>query len=202
MRVAPEHHMNDEQIENYSMGRIAEEECERCEEHLLICESCQNRVTEMDEYILAIAAAGSELRRQPRRPKWTALFSPRWAPMLATAAVAILLALGIRLADRGMAPTAISISLEATRGAGIAARIPAGRPIELGVDLSGLPQQPAYRLSVVDQSGRERWTGTVEAHDTRGTAAISRLDPGVYFVRVYGASATLLREYGFEVRQK
>ena len=203
MRVAEQHHMSDEQIENYSLGRVSEEECEQFEEHLLICESCQMRVTETDEYVAAMAGAGRDLRRQPQRQKWQSLFQARWTPMFAAAAmVLVLAALGVRLADRGTAPAAVSVNLQATRGVGIASKVPAGRPIQLGLDLAGLQQRAAYRVSVVDRFGREQWTGVVEAHAAQGRTGIPAMTPGVYFVRVYDGGATLLREYGLEVTAK
>jgi hypothetical protein len=203
MRVARSHHMNDEQIEQYSMGSMPEEECEQFEEHLLICEPCQTRVTEVDQFVSAMAAAGKELRRQPLRQRWGALFSARWTPMLAAAcAVIVLAAVGIRLMDRGATPAAITVNLRATRGAGIVSKAPAGIPLQLGLDLADLPQLATYQVTVVDESGREQWGGTVHAGNGAASAPLPKMNGGVYFVRVYGNSGNLLREYGLELTGK
>ncbi len=201
MRVARQLHMNDEQIEHYSMGRMSEEDCGQFEEHLLICESCQGRVSEMDEYVAAMATAGRELRRQPQRPKWQSFFYARWTPMFAAAALAIVLAaVGVRFGERAMAPVAVSVNLQATRG--MVSRVPAGRRIQMGLDLAGLPAEEVYRVSLVDRSGAELWAGVVRAHNAQARTDIPKMDAGVYFVRIYGDQAMLLREFGLEVTGK
>ncbi len=203
MRVARSHHMNDEQIERYSMGSMSEEDCEQFEEHLLVCESCQERVTEADQYVSAMAAAGRELRRQPQRQTWAALFSARWTPMLAAAcAILVLAAVGIRVIDRAATPSVTTVVLRATRGIGVASGVPAGKPVQLGLDVSDLPRLPIYRVTVVDAGGAERWSGAVHAPDAQATVRVPRMSPGVYFVRVYGDAGALLREYGLELTGK
>ena len=67
--------VQDETIERYAMGRLPHNSLARFEEHLLLCESCQDRVTLTDAYVkgmrlalqeLAPAATADERRREPR----------------------------------------------------------------------------------------------------------------------------------------
>jgi anti-sigma factor RsiW len=46
--------VQDDTIERYAMGRLAKTSLARFEEHLLLCEECQDRVFEMDAYLAAL----------------------------------------------------------------------------------------------------------------------------------------------------
>ena len=63
MPLETHRHLDDEEIEKYSMGDISEKEASRFEEHLLICESCQNRVSESDSYVSTMQCASARIRR-------------------------------------------------------------------------------------------------------------------------------------------
>ena len=68
-------HMDEDEIEKYSMGAVSEEESARFDEHLLICEFCRNRVTASDDYVVAIEGAALHSRRHERRPEANRRFS-------------------------------------------------------------------------------------------------------------------------------
>jgi anti-sigma factor RsiW len=61
-------HLDGEEIENYSLGRLSEEELAPCEEHLLICEPCRRQVEASDAYIEAMRQAAAEIRSAPKEP--------------------------------------------------------------------------------------------------------------------------------------
>ena len=189
-------HLEAEEVERYSMGTIPEEEAARLEEHLLICESCQQRVTESDGYVSSMQRAALELRQSPavRQRRWWSL--PRLVPAVAALALlAIVTLVGLRMGNRGPAGPAFAVNLAATRGTGIEAKAPARTPLALRVDLTGLPVWPSYGLEVVDSAGRRVWRGAVSG------ANIQPLPPGIYFVRAYAPSGELLREYGLEIER-
>src|SRR5690242_13488086 len=82
---------SEEEIEKYSLGDLSEPEAARFEEHLLICQSCQNRVAESDLYVTGVQAASAQKRREERKARNHWAFFPRWIPVLATAAVVLVL---------------------------------------------------------------------------------------------------------------
>ena len=63
MTLDSNRHMDADEIESYSMGTLPEEERDRFEEHLLICEFCRNRVEKSDDYIAAMREAAGEVSR-------------------------------------------------------------------------------------------------------------------------------------------
>lgn len=58
-------HSPDEILEQYSLGRLAEPGLGQLEEHLLVCERCQTRLEDIDEFVGATRAAARELREVP-----------------------------------------------------------------------------------------------------------------------------------------
>lgn len=56
-----EHPFRDE-LEAYALGRCAPDDLERIENHLLICERCQDEVSQTDEYRRAMKGAVATLR--------------------------------------------------------------------------------------------------------------------------------------------
>jgi hypothetical protein len=187
--------MDDEQIERYSMGCLTAEEEALCEEHLLVCESCQVRVTTSDEYVSAMRTASGQIRRRPREHKWPALFLARLMPLSAAAVIATgLTVVGVRLTERAGEGAPAIVALEATRGSVIGTHAPAGRRL----DLAGMPARAHHEVSVVDGTGSVVWRGKSETRDGKAVAAVPRMNAGTYFVRLYD-SGRLLREYGLEV---
>lgn len=175
-------HLDEEEIERYSLAKSPEAELSRVEEHLLVCAECRRQVELSDTYVRSMQGAARLARRQ--RP-----FHARWTFGLVLAAA---LLMGVVLVRRTSQPP-FPVSLSAMRGVAVSAQAPPGRPLRLQPDLTGLPAASSYRLEMVDQAGRKVWEGPFP-----GTAA----DPataGTYFVRLYAPGGTLLREYGLEV---
>lgn len=186
--MSKENHLGDEEIENYSLRAIPEAELARVEEHLLLCAPCRERVESSDIYVASMAHAGARLRRQPE---------PRriWVPVLAFAALAAVVLLGVILVPR-QGPAPFAVALSATRGPGIEAKAPAGTTLLLQPDVTGLPAAGSYRAEMVDQNGKQVWTGSLPG------ASVKPVPAGTYFVRLYGPSGELLREFGLEIESR
>jgi hypothetical protein len=193
MAMAGLGHLNDSEIERYSMGRSTGEELDRCDEHLLICETCRRQVEETDVFLRAMRGAAARSQKSPRiRRDWLQLSRP--IPVLAAlAALAAMAWVGAQ--HLVLTPPAATILLTASRGPGIQIQAPSGTPLALQPDLSGLPSWPSYRLEVVDAAGARLWQGVYP-----GPAA-PKMRPGVCFVRLYSPGGELYREYGLEVRK-
>jgi hypothetical protein len=195
-------HIDEEEIERYSMGAMPEGSIAPFEEHLLICESCQLRLAQTDVYVSAMRQASARLRTRPLKRGLPWLRFPRLVPALAGMAVVIVAAgLWLSRLDMGEAHP-FAVDLAATRGAAIEAKAPAGRWLLLRLDLANLPASSGYRLEMVDRSGNRVWQATVPARGSKADFKVPRTQPGVYFVRVYGPSGELLREYGFEAESR
>lgn len=50
-------HIDDDALEAYSLGRLADTDAAPVEEHLLVCAECQDRLAGWDEYIAAMRGA-------------------------------------------------------------------------------------------------------------------------------------------------
>ena len=55
-------HLEETELEQYSMGTLSGAGLEAFEEHLLACDSCQDRLLEMEAYVNAIRSAFPKLR--------------------------------------------------------------------------------------------------------------------------------------------
>jgi hypothetical protein len=74
-------HPEDDQLEGYSLEILSQREIARLEEHFLICETCQERLTEMDTYVEAMRAALMYRREQSsRRPATKPALAPAGSP--------------------------------------------------------------------------------------------------------------------------
>jgi hypothetical protein len=192
-------HIDEDEIERYSMAAMPEGAIAPFEEHLLICESCQQRLAQSDAYVSAMRRASARLRTEPVKRGLPWLRFPRLVPALAGIAVVIVAAgLWLGRLDMGQAHP-FAVDLAATRGAAIEATAPAGRWLLLRLDLANLPASPQYRLEMVDRSGYRVWQATVPARGSKAEFKVPGTQPGVYFVRLYRPPGELLREYGFEV---
>jgi anti-sigma factor RsiW len=191
-------HIEEDDLERYSMGAMSEEEAAPFEEHLLICEACRCQLETCDEYIVAVKSATAELSRSAAVPKATApasgsrTFRASWVLALASVALAFVLA---REGNFLHAPAPREITLLAMRGALPGAQAKAGERLALSPDLTGLPALPSYRMEVVDAIGRP----VARAEWKHSPLITPRLAAGMYFVRISSPAGELLREYGLAV---
>lgn len=195
MQIEIDRHIEETTLERYSMGSLAEEAAAEVEQHLLLCEACQVRVTEADAYIRAVKQAVPDLPADTERSCWNFRFL---IPAFAVCALLIAAAV-VRLSPSVAQPPA-PIALFAMRGAETQAHGPTRRALSLRPDLKGLPASPTYRLDVVNASGSLVWQGVFSAQSQPPSAVVPPQSRGVYFVRVFLPSGKLLREYALELR--
>ena len=188
-------HLDDSEIEAYCLGTIPEPELAELEEHLLTCESCQQRVTEVDSYVRSMRGAGTRFRAEEPKPRkaWAAT---GLVPVLGAALVVVGIGTVVLNNHRALGPH-VPVALEVTRGAGVLAQAPSGRPLVLHPDTGGLPALGGYRLEMVDRNGK----GVFQANFAPGNGVEAPAQQsGVYFVRLYTPQGTLLREYALEIQ--
>jgi hypothetical protein len=212
MQAGSEHALEDH-LERYSVGTLLEADEEILEEHLLICPACQERLTEIDDYVRAVRSAASILRAEDS-PNWrrfrdvvpAALTTPRlaWAGGAVVLLSLLLLASGYWHWSRATSATPVTVVLQAARGAAdpVGAKAPRGSPLELGADLSGLPPANGFRLEVVNTQGVMVQRSSIRLESGRWSARVpDGLARGRYWVRLYASDAEgeLLREYALRV---
>ena len=212
-------HLSEDAIELYSMARLDETLMEAFEEHLLLCEACQNRLEETDQFIHAyrtVAARAETEAAAVSRPDPAPAQSSRWAwltgaftgwrPLYAMGGALAAAALVIALVPRGPQGALIerSIELQAVRGSAPAVlSAPAASRLNLTLDITGLPAADPLRVAVARESGGDEWSTTVErpASEKISVKPNSAFGPGLYWIRIYGPDNALLREYGLELKK-
>lgn len=180
--MEPDRHLDEDEIERYSRRQIAELDLNRVEDHLLLCDSCMQRVTASDQFVHSMHQAALQMVSPPRR-------IPRF--VFALAAGAVLLVAGLQMVGKRPAPFAVN--LEAVRGSAMGGKAPASTPILLRLDVTGVPASASYRVQMVNRTGQPVWTGKFPG------GIVSPQSRGMYFVRLYTPAGELLREYGLEI---
>ncbi len=195
-------HLDDADLEQYSMGKLPEVRLVPFEEHLLACEACQDRLLETEAFVNAVRSVSPKLRAagsSPRRSR----FWPRPTWVAAFAMGLVLLALGrIWLVAPRASLDFAAVVLQSSRGIeGLAvAKAPAGKPLALTIDLTELPTLPSYRLEIVNSGGKPVWQAPAGARDGKVTQRLPHgLNTGQYYVRLYTAGGQLLREFGLRI---
>ena len=196
-------HLQAEELELYCLGGLTEVRCARLEEHLLLCEICRDCLTETESYVAVMrqasrqwsaehveAPAAAVIAIRPWRESWPG----RLAPMLVAALLVVCAAVWFGRHSRVPAPP-FAIELTAVRGAA-PGPAPAGYPLLLELDLTGLSEGRPFAGEVVDASGRR-----VAEFPVGAPALLKALAPGGYFVRIYKSSGELLREYALTVKR-
>lgn len=185
-------HLEAEEIESYSLQTTPESDVARVEEHLLVCTDCQKRVESSDVFVRAMQDASRDLRakKAPAARRFGV-----GMPLFALACAVVVLAAVSFLFPRhtGEIPP-FAVSLSAIRGAAGEAQAPAGKTLNLQLDLTGIMHDLDYRVYVVDQNGK------AVAMTTTSHPSIPPLQRGTYFVRLYSPGDELLREYALEVQ--
>jgi hypothetical protein len=197
-------HLEDTELEQYSMGTLAEARLEAFEEHLLACDSCQDQLLEMEAYVNAMRSASPKLREAPQL-SWVELFRwprPAWIAAFGTGAFALAIT-GLWIMTPPAHTEMASVVLHSSRGIeGLAiAKAPARTPLSLSVDLTELPVFSSYRLEIVTAIGKPVWEAVAHPSDRQITQPSTKgLSAGQYFVRLYGPAGGLLREFSLEVK--
>ena len=182
-------HLGEETLEEYAFGRLVEPELGRVEEHLLVCEDCQDALAEIDKYIGLMKAAMAEpaVRVSARRR-----FS-----FVAAGSIAAGVAIAALLPRLGPSLPPETVKLVSMRGAEIA-HLSANHAADLRIEMPDLPDGE-YRVEVVDAAGGPVWSGIAWAVGNQlRVSEPKRLRSGVYWIRLYSASGELLREFGLK----
>ena len=196
-------HLEEPELEEYSMGMLSEASLEAFEEHLLACDSCQDRLLEMEAYVNAMRSASPKLREE-RQPFWASLFRwPRPAFVAAFAMGIVVLAVArIWIVTPPARTEMASVVLHSSRGIeGLAAaRAPGGKRLSLTVDLTELPAFASYRMEIVDATGKSVWQAV--AHPANGRIiqpTTNGFTAGQYYVRLFAPGGALLREFSLGI---
>jgi hypothetical protein len=195
-------HPGEDVLELYCLDRLDEGELAPIEEHLMVCEACQKRVTDLDVFLKAARRAARELQEEKyASPKanWSWLFRPGWAVAgaLAVMTIAFLPSLRRTAEPQDIAISALRGAAEDS-GAGIAQ---AGRPLRLNLDLTGIDAAGCCAFELV--SGEGKVLRKFAAAPTGGQALLIHdegLRGGQYWIRVKSNSGEDLREFGLVVR--
>jgi hypothetical protein len=193
-------HIEEDVLDQYAMGTLSEESVQEVEEHLLICQSCQTRLAETDEFLAVFSAAVTEQDAQSS-PGWKGLVLSRtglWAGAAALASLAVFLIVGPRQDTR---PSAVTILMQSFRGADSDVSVAPGKPMVLVFDLPVHAPLANFEIDVVDTVGNEVVRSGAELRSGRLTARFGKLAGGSYWVRVYRTQPTreLVAEYGLRV---
>jgi hypothetical protein len=200
-------HPSEEILEEYIFNRLSAVRTAQVEEHLLICQNCQDAVAETERFVSALKVA----TRQPvppigpvrsawrNGPKALRHFAPRTS--LAPALALVILALVVVWQHPQEASAPIAVSLSSLRGTNPLSPAPAGKLLQLHIDAPDLLSSREYGVQVVDSTGRPVWKGAVSDIDGKLVATMSKpLADGVYWVRLYGTNSELLREFGLSAK--
>jgi hypothetical protein len=203
-------HPTEEILEEYVFDRLPEDRAAQVEEHLLICQSCQDAVAETDRFVSALKATVGHPDivhfRVPAigrvRRGWRNVLDglPRFATnrtgLVPILLVAILALLVVR-EQREEPATPVAVTLTSVRGLNPLSLAPARKPLLLSIDAPDLTPGREYRVELVDATGRAVWKGAVTETDGKLVATMSKpLRKGVYWARLYGTGSELLREFG------
>jgi hypothetical protein len=192
-------HPNEEILEEYALHRLPETLAAQVEEHLLLCETCQGTVGETDVFVAAMKLAASQ--PAPSRSVLPSLTNLASRTSLAPIVALVILALVVVWKHPQEASAPVAVSLSSLRGPSPLASAPAGKPLRLSVDLPDLVSTSEYHVEVVDAAGSPVWKGAVSDIDGKLVATMPKpLEHGVYWVRLYGKSSELVREFGLSAK--
>jgi len=156
----------------YLAGRLSASEAEAFEEHSFSCPDCREDVRRGAELRETLGKPAIVFAAPERRS------APRWLPLAAAAAIAIV-GIGLwqvahRAGDRATAPV--------LRGGGAAllhVRVEGGPPGRLSLSWVPLPRASRYVVRVLTPDGRSVWSSeTREARLTIDPAALAAAKPG------------------------
>ncbi len=209
-------HLTEEILERYSLGQASEPEASLVEEHILLCDLCQEKLQEADDFVQAFRIAAPKLAAQAKIAEDSGqhtLLTPLvniWnsmgsflrplpvAGLVAAAAVAVVL-----MVPRDPVSTRARVmELRAVRSdAASVART--SDSLTLKLDVEGLPAQQNYRVEIAGASGELVWTSQAVASGGVVTVTPGPLrKAGAYWVRLLRSdeSRSLLREFALEIR--
>ena len=212
IRLSCDQHPSEEMFEEYCFDRLGEDLTAMVEEHFLACTACQRTLQDLEDYIRLIKGATAKLTPSvsgsPAGRVWAQVRSTPLAmlaaSLLTAGALASFWAFSRTTDRRRTEPAAVTtaVALVAFRGGedGGVTRAPAGRPLELAIDVTDLPASNAYRLELVSAAGQQVWDAAAFVSKGKLSVRVARgLKAGVYWVELYSPPAGLLREFGLRL---
>ena len=195
-----EKHIEEERLEAYAMNQAAGSELENIEEHLLFCETCQDRMQAAERYLLVMRSAAVRVRKEQNKPGlwiWPRIRAMLHAPIPvyfgAAAMAALLLMVSLPVREHPGPP--VDVELQAVRGESSGTAL-AGHALRLRLDNQGVRYSPDWHIEIVDSEGARQWTGTGAWSDNVVTALVPKsFSPGTYYVRLLKDSPDPAREY-------
>ena len=199
-------HISGELLERYTLQQLSEEKLAPIEEHLLVCQRCQQNLTEVENFVDAMKIAARQMQEQkapapaprlrlaPRRPLQWAL------PLAGGLLVSTLLIFSYARRPQDMAQS--EVILTATRGASEAAvaQAPANSILIVQTDAQDVAPGTQLRLEVANSDGRVVWQGAGDCRAGRITARVNHaLSSGSYWFRVY-ERGDLVKEYALQLK--
>lgn len=212
--------LTEQEIEEFLFNRLSGVTREVIEEHLLVCQSCLDRVESEEHYIHAMKASARQIENEELERAFSGGPSPErhrdlWARVarwfgagrartltVALASIAFVGLAAIFQVRMGRHDQIREVSLELHRSAAASAQAPAGVRLRLKLDAADLPAGE-YRVEVVDAAGelQEAAGGAIQDGQLVFTTG-KALGAGRYWIRLRrpGDPAELIREYGLAVR--
>ena len=194
-------HPSEEWLERYALRGLTEEESESLEDHLMLCQRCQEDLESIESFLLVAREASRRVRQESaysqtdssfwsffRRFSLTSLSIGgrpriRFALPLAGAALTSLALFLVAPASQRVGYQ--QVRLEAIRGY-LATSVNSRQPLDVILNLDGVPVSRAYRVEIVNAAGV---TNAVAVVVPKGNTLIvrikSKLPPGQYWVRLY-----------------
>ena len=193
----PEWHISDDDLDRYALGALPHEALAGAEEHLLVCESCQTRLREADQFAVLFRGAAVQPDARRRRSWWAASMR---RPAFAVATAAVFGGVLLVVAHRDSPPMEVAVvSMQSLRGPTAAAQVKAGAPSVLVFELEMEAARNPYEVRIVDLDGAEVLKLTPSSKDGRVAVKIDGLRRGSYWARVY-RSGELIAEYGLQAK--
>ena len=189
-------HPAEEVLEEYVFHRLPESIAAQVEEHLLLCRACQDSVAEIDRFSSAMKAMG---RPQPVMRRAARYFGVDIETILVPVFALALAVIAVPAVWRSsqVIPPPATVNLSSLRSSNGLATAPAGSRLIFSVAAPDLPGGSGYRLDLVNAKGDSIWKGSAVVHDGKLEAIASKpLAKGLYWVRLYGLHAEVLREFG------
>jgi hypothetical protein len=194
-------HPSEEVLERYSLGQLTEAECAPFEDHLLVCDDCQQRLSRIDAEIADIKQVCRDIPPSIE-PEHSGFFARLFhaAPVWAAVAAALVIGVAVPVYRQATGTRGVSdVVLEAARGAAPIAEARAGARLKLTVDLAGLSAPGPYRIEIVSAGGQRVWNAATASSDRTIVNGPEGLEAGSYWVRIYAAGGAIVREYGLHL---
>jgi len=203
-------HVLDEHLEAYVMRQLQEEETDVLEDHLMLCQQCQHRLTETEQRILAMRTAAGKIRQEEKRSSrqsgavarfFSSLILPRpvWAAAAAMAVAMIVITPRLQ-----QSPVSFDdVNLTVMRGGEAAFDAEHGRRLRLHLDVRDLEVSADLQVTIVSAEGSLVWSSTRIDRPNTDSLVVSidrSFDAGQHWVRVVRPPDQILREYSLRLR--